>query len=54
MIVLVAFVIGAALGLYRARGLNGNRLDMAQYAAVYGIVFAIFGIFAAIAVQWLW
>lgn len=48
MIVIAAFLIGAALGAYRARANKGNRLDMAQYAAIYGLIFAIIGVFVTI------
>lgn len=48
MIVIIAFIIGAALGAYRARTKKGNRLDIAQYAAIYGLVFAIIGVFITI------
>ncbi|MGR3291458.1 MAG: hypothetical protein ACU0C9_09730 [Paracoccaceae bacterium] len=51
MIVIVAFIAGAVFGLKRARTKNGNRLDMAQYSAIYGIVFAIIGLFATIALD---
>lgn len=51
MIVIVAFIIGAGIGLVRARSQKGNRLDMAQYAAIYGIVFAIISLFATIALD---
>jgi hypothetical protein len=41
---LVGFVLGALLGALRARRRGGNRLDMAQYAAVFGIAFALLGV----------
>lgn len=37
MIVLVAILLGALWGVRQARVQKGNRLDMAQYAAGYGI-----------------
>lgn len=51
MIVLIAFIIGATGGALRARSRGGNRLDIAQYAGVYGIVFAIIGLFVTIVLQ---
>lgn len=39
--VLIAMVIGAGLGLWRAKRAKGNALDMAQYAAVHGIAFGL-------------
>ena len=43
MIVLLAALIGGAIGALTARRRKGNRLDMLQYAAVYAIAFAIGG-----------
>lgn len=51
MIVIVAFIAGVFVGMARARSRKGNRLDIAQYAAIYGIVFAIIGLFATIALE---
>ncbi|WP_166636234.1 hypothetical protein [Aliiroseovarius marinus] len=48
MIVIVAFVVGATFGALRAKKSGGNRLDMAQYGAVYGIVLALIATFIAI------
>ncbi|WP_424940054.1 hypothetical protein [Aliiroseovarius sp. S253] len=48
MIVIVAFLAGAVLGALRAKKRGGNRLDMAQYGAVYGIGFALITIFLTI------
>jgi len=48
MIVLFSFVIGVIGGVLRARSRGGNRMDMAQYGAIYGMIFAIFGVFLTI------
>ncbi|SMR72077.1 hypothetical protein SAMN04488030_1423 [Aliiroseovarius halocynthiae] len=48
MVVIVAFLLGAALGATRAKKRGGNRLDMTQYGAVYGIGFALIAIFLTI------
>lgn len=48
MIVIFAFLVGAIGGALRARSRKGNRLDIAQYAAIYGMVFAIIGLFVTI------
>lgn len=48
MIVLAAALIGILLGARAARKREGNRLDIAQYAAGYGIAFAILGLFATL------
>ncbi len=37
-------VLGAVLGALKARKRNGNGADMAQYAAGYGIAFALLGL----------
>ena len=49
MIVIAAFLVGVTGGALRARSRQGNRLDMAQYAATYGIIFAIIGVFITVA-----
>ncbi len=51
MIPIVSALIGIALGINAARRRKGNRLDMAQYAAGYGIAFAIFGLFLGILIE---
>ncbi len=51
MIVIVAFIIGAVGGVLRAKSRKGNRLDMAQYGAVYGLIFAIIGLFVTIMLE---
>ncbi|MBD3677062.1 MAG: hypothetical protein HUJ27_01515 [Rhodobacteraceae bacterium] len=51
MIVIAGLVIGAIWGATLARRRKGNRLDMAQYAAGYGIAFAIAGLFLTIFVE---
>lgn len=48
MIPLLALVAGAALGALIARGQGGNRLDMAQYAAGFGIACGLLGVFLAL------
>lgn len=45
---LVGILIGAAFGAWRARRRGGNRLDMAQWGAVYAIVFGLAGLMLAI------
>ncbi len=48
MIVVIAFLIGAALGAWHAKRQNGNRKDMFQYALSYGLIFAVIGMFITI------
>ena len=45
---LAGLLIGALLGAYRAKALGGKPADMAQYAAGFGILFAVIGFFAAV------
>lgn len=51
MIFFSAVLFGALLGAYRARKRGGSGLDVAQYAAVHAIIFAILGLFLAIALK---
>ncbi len=51
MIILGALLIGVGLGIRTARKRNGNRLDMAQYAAGYGIAFTLLGILVTIIIE---
>ena len=46
----IGLVLGALLGATRARRAKGNRLDMLQYAAGYGIAGALLGFILAIIV----
>ena len=51
MIVVAALLAGAALGALTAKRRGGKRADMAQYAAGYGIAFAVLGMFATIFIE---
>ncbi|WP_439559880.1 hypothetical protein [Roseinatronobacter sp.] len=51
MIVIFGLVAGALLGVRSASKRGGNRLDMAQYAAVGGIIGALLGLFATIGLE---
>ncbi|WP_300066740.1 hypothetical protein [uncultured Ruegeria sp.] len=44
LVVLGMALIGAILGALTARKRNGNAADMAQYAAGFGIAFALAGL----------
>ncbi len=48
MIFFSAVLFGALLGALRARRKGGNGFDIAQYALVHAIVFAILGLFVSI------
>lgn len=50
MIVIAAAVFGALLGVMSARRHKGNKKDMAQYAAGFGIAFALLGFLATIVI----
>lgn len=51
MLVLIAFVLGAAVGWWRARRRAGDRLDRLQYGAVHGIAFALAAVILLVIVQ---
>lgn len=51
MIVMAGLIGGALWGAIHAKKRGGNRMDMAQYAAVYGIIFGLLGLAATIAME---
>ncbi|MHA6325634.1 apolipoprotein acyltransferase [Roseivivax sp. CAU 1753] len=51
MIVIIAALVGGIWGGWTAKKRRGNGLDIAQYAAVYAIGFALLGLFATIAIE---
>ena len=51
MIILASAVFGILLGIANARKRKGNRLDMAQYAAGYGIAFLLLGVVLTIIIE---
>ncbi len=51
MIVLAGLVAGIVWGVLLARRRGGRRLDQLQYAAGFGIAFALLGLFATIALE---
>lgn len=48
MLVIAGAGIGALIGGLTARRRKGSRLDVAQYAAGYGIAFALIGLIATV------
>lgn len=45
MTILIATFIGAALGGITARRKNGNLFDIAQYAAIFALLFTLTALF---------
>ncbi len=43
-----AFLLGAIGGGLRARSMGGKPADIAQYAAVFGIIFGLIGLFITV------
>jgi hypothetical protein len=48
MVILAGILVGAAWGYFHARRNGGSAKDMAQYAAVWGIIGAILSAFLAV------
>ncbi len=51
MFVIGGALLGAVIGAITARKRGGSRLDMAQYAAGFGIAFAIAGMLLTIGIH---
>lgn len=51
MIVILFATLGAIIGGVTARRREGNRLDIAQYAAGYGLAFMILGMIIALVID---
>lgn len=51
MIILACAIFGILIGVSNARKRKGNKLDMAQYGAGYGIAFTILGVFITIVIE---
>ncbi|WP_212524675.1 apolipoprotein acyltransferase [Actibacterium sp. MT2.3-13A] len=51
MIVIAGILLGALWGGMLARRRKGKPADIAQYAAAYGIIFGIVGMFVTIFVE---
>ncbi len=48
MYILGLALVGAIIGGLRARKRGGKKLDIAQYAGVYAIIFGIIGLFITV------
>ncbi|MCY3877768.1 MAG: hypothetical protein OXF74_01145 [Rhodobacteraceae bacterium] len=53
MLVILGFAAGIVLGVRKAGNAGGSRLDKFQYGAVFGIAFAIAGLFVTLVAGWL-
>lgn len=51
MILLASALLGIFFGIRAARKREGNRLDVAQYAAAYAIAFMIVGLFLTLIID---
>jgi hypothetical protein len=51
MFVIGGLILGAIGGGLRAKARGGKRADIAQYAAVYGLLFGVLGLFLTIALD---
>lgn len=51
MIVLAGVFAGALMGVRSARQRGGNRNDMLQYGAVFGIIGGVVGLFLTIGLE---
>jgi hypothetical protein len=51
MIVLAGMVVGILVGTFTAKNRGGQRLDLVQYGAVYGIAFTLIGVFVTIILE---
>ena len=48
---LAGLVLGALIGALRARARGGKALDMAQWGAVFAIIFGLIGLFALVFIE---
>ena len=51
MIIIVLAIAGVLIGGFTAKKRGGNRKDIAQYAAGYGIAFLIVGLIATVLID---
>jgi len=51
MIVILAALSGALIGGYTAQKRNGNRLDIAQYAAGYALAFTVLALIVTVIID---
>tara|TARA_A100001011_G_scaffold382047_2_gene451284 strand:- start:158 stop:331 length:174 start_codon:yes stop_codon:yes gene_type:complete len=51
MVLPLAFLIGSIFGILKAKKRNGNKFDLLQYGATYGIAFAMVTLVSTIIFQ---
>lgn len=51
MVIIAFLLIGALWGVFYVRKRNGTGFDMLQYAAVWGLIGAILGMFATLGLE---
>ena len=51
MIILIAALVGAAVGATKARRRKGRLADILQYAFVHALAFALLGLFATLMID---
>lgn len=51
MYVIAGLILGALWGGFTARRRGGRTLDIAQYAAVHGLILAVLGMFLTVALN---
>ena len=52
MFAIPAFFIGAVIGWWRARKMEGNGLDQLQYAFIHGLALFLFALVATVIADW--
>lgn len=52
MIMITAFVLGAAFGWVRAARRKAERLDRLHYAVVHGLAFLVVALFVSVVAGW--
>jgi hypothetical protein len=51
MIIAAGLILGVLTGAFTAKRRSGNKLDMLQYSAGYGIAFCLIGVIVTIALE---
>lgn len=51
MIVIICAIVGGIIGFAVAKRKQGNRLDILQYIAVYGLIAILAGLFVTVIIE---